>query len=72
MVDLAELLATRCDPGDIVLLDPKQTGLIGRVCDFAQAIITVQTEQLGPRIMCSMIAPREIRQRDCSQPGVMP
>ena len=61
MIDLPELLASRCQPGDIVLLDPKQTGLIGRGCDFAQQIITVQTEQLGPRIMCVMVAPRAVR-----------
>jgi hypothetical protein len=42
MIDLPGLLASRCRPGDIVLLDPKQTGLIGRACDFAQQIITVR------------------------------
>jgi hypothetical protein len=61
MIDLPELLASRCQPGDIVLLDPQQTGLIGRACGFAQQIIPVQTEQLGPRIMCVMVAPRAVR-----------
>jgi hypothetical protein len=60
LIDLTDLLASRCKPGDIVLLDNQQTGLIARVCDFSQAIITVPTV-LGTRIMCVMVAPREAR-----------
>jgi hypothetical protein len=60
--DLVELLAARCRPGDIILLDSHAIGLIGRACDFTQAIVPLQTP-LGPRIMCVMVIPREMENR---------